>query len=54
VSIGEGSASTGKLRIGPGGILNGDGTIIAEEIVVAGSGVNQFVGGLIQPGQFAR
>jgi hypothetical protein len=34
----------------PGGLLKGDGTIIAEELVIAGSGDNQFFGGLVQPG----
>jgi T5SS/PEP-CTERM-associated repeat protein len=50
VTVGEGAGVNGRLRVGPGGVLAGDGTIIAEELIVAGSGSNQFVGGIIQPG----
>ena len=50
VNIGEGSGINGKVRVGPNGILSGDGTIVATEIVTAGSGNNQFTGGQTSPG----
>lgn len=50
VNIGEGSGDNGMVRVGPNGILSGDGTIFATQIVTAGSGSNQFTGGQINPG----
>lgn len=49
INIGFGDGIADKLRIGPGGILSGTGTITASEIVAAGSGANQFAGAQIQP-----
>jgi T5SS/PEP-CTERM-associated repeat protein len=51
VTIGEASAGSayGKVLVGPGGILAGNGTIIAREIVLSG-GTNVFNGAQIQPG----
>jgi hypothetical protein len=50
VNIGEGSGANGKVRVGPNGILSGDGTIVAPVIETAGGDITQFTGGQIIPG----
>ena len=42
----------GKVKIYPGGVLRGNGTIIAPEVVLVG-GTNEFSGGQVQPGNSA-
>ena len=50
VIVGPGTLTIAAVRINPGGVLSGTGTIIADQIVVAGNADNQFTGAQIRPG----
>jgi T5SS/PEP-CTERM-associated repeat protein len=50
VTVGTGSTTIAAVRINPGGVLSGTGTIIADNIVLAGDATDEFTGARLRPG----